>query len=1307
MPTLRVHFLGGLALAWDDQPLPPISSAAARSLFAYLIMHRDRRHTRDLLAGTFWPDLPDATARRRLTQALWQIRRTFDPHPVLQTEGDTIQIDLSLPVWLDVEEFERQAGGGTAEDAAPDASCLYLAADLYGGELLAGFYDEWALVERERLRDLFLAVLERLVEADKQRGEYEHALLHARRLAAEDPWREEAHREVMRLCHLLGRDAEALKQFEACRQALKEELDAEPSGETAALVEEIARRGPQEKAPYLPQRDAGLFQPAAPAAGAGPVGLVGREEERAALTAHLEAAAGGLGGVVLIEGEAGVGKTRLLQEAAHDAEWRDVQVLWGRCREGAGAAPLAPWVEALEGAISPLRAEQWSRLVDRIWLQVLRPLLPGLAAALPGLSAPPRVEPEREQERLINALVQLLAAWSQAVPLMVVLEDLHWADEDSLVVLAAVGRRLRGRRVLIAGSYRGDEARSRPAVWQRLQALPRAGLRQRLALAPLDSEATDELVRRSLGRRLPAPLFASRLYRETGGNPLFVLEVLRALYDDGMLFQNEQGEWSTPWDETTADYHEMAVPAAVERVIAHRLALLKPDERAALETAAVLGDRFDFHLLQETGGQETARLVAALDNLTRRQLLVERPAAYEFSHDEIRRIAYRSMATEARKAIHRRAAAALEGLSPGRLPGHAALAYHLAQGEVWDRAVDAYAAAGREAAAMYAAESALHALGQAVVILQEHQPFPPDQGAGRHLDLLAARCPLLHQRGEREACWADVEAMLALAGSVGEPEQQVEALLQQAEYYEKMGSDYGAARQAAEKALALAQEHDLHCSERRAWLTIGNAWKEQGHDAPALEAYQCALAAQQTLAEAGAGQIEVYVRLIMTYRDMGDLARAQKTAQIALEKAQAGGDPIDAARVHNALAWIARAQGNHQAEAEHCRAMLGHMRAVGHRYYEGVALNNLSLACSALGDYGQAINACEQALAIFRQLDHQRGQVISLLNLSSRYKETGQLDKARQVLTEGLPLARELSLADDEARMLSSLAELLTNAGQYGAAGEALDRAERLARELGSAYLLATVHFRAGELALDGGAYDRAVEQFEQSLEEYEASGYAYYQTSTRSFLAAAHQRLGDLATAARLSRQAMAEMESRPDDAPSLGVYWHHYQIMTAAGEPEAAHTALQRAYGLVQERYTTLTDPAWRRGFIEEMPLHRQIVAAWETLQPRRLAARLPRAGAPTGRPLRDDEYVAVTWTVDAPEDTVAADKTSRRQARLGRLLREAAEQGAAPTVDDLAAALAVSVPTVRRDLAALRRAGRPAETRGSRRQQANGME
>ncbi|MFN2137395.1 MAG: tetratricopeptide repeat protein, partial [Candidatus Promineifilaceae bacterium] len=650
---------------------------------------------------------------------------------------------------------------------------------------------------------------------------------------------------------------------------------------------------------------------------------------------------------------------------------------------------------------------------------------------------------------------------------------------------------------------------------------------------------------------------------------------------------------------------------------------------------------------------------------------------------------------DARRTAHSRAATALHALHPEQT---AALAHHFAQSEQWGRAVEAYFAAGQAAAAVYATETALHAYEQALDLLQTRHPFTVDRATRLHFDLLVARCSLQRLRGARKAHRADVETLLALAQTLGEPVRQVEALLQQAQFLSESASEYEVARQVAEEALALAKQHALRPDEVRAWLIIGTTWKQQGHNQSALEAYQRALTAHQIVSEATAGEIDIYIWLIMTYRDMGDLERAQETAQIALSKAETQSNPLAVARVHNALAWITRARGDHRAEAEHCQAMLAQMRAIGHRYYEGVACNNLSLAYSALGEYGPAIEAAQQAFDIFRQIDHRHGQVIVLLNLSSRYKETGQLAQARHVLTQSLPLARELSLADDEARILSSLAELLIQDGEFDAANRTLLRAEEIARDLDSAYLQAMVHLRAGALRLATGDYEQAAALFDQAVQKYVTCGYPYYQTYARSYLASALHRQGNLAAAVALSSQALAEMEALPESPLILETCLYHYQIMAAAGQSTAALAVLERAYVRVQEQCAALPDPAWRRGFVEDVVLHRQIVTAWETSQPRRIDVRLPRAEAPLGRPLRDDEYVTVTWTLSLPEDKAVQDEVARRRARLRRLLQEAVAQGAAATVEDLATALDVSSRTIKRDLAALRAAGHTFQTRGS---------
>lgn len=291
--------------------------------------------------------------------------------------------------------------------------------------------------------------------------------------------------------------------------------------------------------------------------------------------------------------------------------------------------------------MSPLRAEQLTKLVDPIWLQVLRPLLPNLVAYLTDLSPPAKLDPAQERVRLVEALAHFLSGWAQITPLVLILEDLHWADLDTLEILTRLSQRLDDYGVVILGTYRGEEARAQPAIWERLQALDRAALRGRLTPTRLDAAKTGELIRRSLGLARVAPLFEERLHRETDGNPLFVLETLRTLYDEGLLARDASGEWRTPWDETTRDYAEMPLPPAVERVIARRIAQLAPDLRETLKAAAILGTQFDFALLSLVlGGSEgtishleTKMVLAAIAELVRRRFWEELPQAYRFSHE--------------------------------------------------------------------------------------------------------------------------------------------------------------------------------------------------------------------------------------------------------------------------------------------------------------------------------------------------------------------------------------------------------------------------------------------------------------------------------------------------------------------------------------------------------------------------------------------------------------------------------------------------------------------------------------------------
>ncbi|MCI0543484.1 MAG: AAA family ATPase, partial [Actinobacteria bacterium] len=585
MEPLRIYLFGGFLLERSGVALPPIASRAGRSVFAHLVMNRDRPLQRDLLAGTFWPDMPEGRARRRLSHTLWQIHDVVnqDGSSHLAVTSDTLAFDTTSPYWLDVEEFERHfevSTGGPAEGGPAsrlDGKSLRACVELYRGDFLAGFFDDWVIVDQDHYRQRYLVVLRRLIDVTKAGGDYEEALAHARRLTHHDPLTEEVHREVMRLCFLLGRTEEAVQQFERCRSVLAEELEAEPSPATVVLHEKILR---QRRAGIRPVRG----EPARVVLGPRvETPFVGREEERRKLVDHMERVLAGPGGVVLLEGEPGVGKTRLALEAAEDARWRGFEVSWGSCTPGA-VRPFAALVEVLD-SLSPLRVEQLAELVPAVWLEETSRLAHGLrnGARTPTTQVPLR--PAEESTRMREALVHTLGALGEITPHLVIIDDVQWADRDTLAVIGQLGPRLAGSRTLLLLLYRSEEARGDPEVWDMLREGDRVAGLGRVVLSPLSVFELEEMVRRTLGLARLDPAVAAQLHRQTGGNALFSLETLLAMRDRGLF---EAGDPATVLErQLTA--REVPVAPRVRSVIDSRMSLLREDVASVLELIAVFG----------------------------------------------------------------------------------------------------------------------------------------------------------------------------------------------------------------------------------------------------------------------------------------------------------------------------------------------------------------------------------------------------------------------------------------------------------------------------------------------------------------------------------------------------------------------------------------------------------------------------------------------------------------------------------------------------------------------------------------------
>ena len=487
MPSLRLHFLGIPRFERDDRPLE-LTSAKAVALLAYLAVTRAPQ-SRERLLGLLWADSSEDAARKNLRNTLWTIRKSL-ADDVLHADGDRLAIPAT--VWVDVRELETIVDFGFAISDSP----LQSAIALYAGPFLDGFtltdapeFEIWLTAERERLAQLYSRVLSALVEEHRAAGNWLDVIAVARRALAHDNLQEPMTRALMEAHARLGERSEALRQYDALRATLARELGVEPLPETEALRAAILSGDVQPIT--FPPRSAARIPKRQPIMGdMARAPFVGRRAECAALDAEFQTAAGGQARVVLLSGELGIGKSRLWQEWSASLT-SDLIVLEGRCLEATQALPFAPLAELFGNRICEQRLFTPGSPVPSIWLAEVARLLPAIRISLPELPAPATLPPEEERRRVLEAFTQCLIALD-ARPLILFIDDLHWADRTTLDWLGYLVNRLRDQPLLLVATYRPEDAPAAlahlVAGWGREDAL------RRLPLARLTGEESAALV---------------------------------------------------------------------------------------------------------------------------------------------------------------------------------------------------------------------------------------------------------------------------------------------------------------------------------------------------------------------------------------------------------------------------------------------------------------------------------------------------------------------------------------------------------------------------------------------------------------------------------------------------------------------------------------------------------------------------------------------------------------------------------------------------------------------------------------------
>lgn len=1279
METLRVHLFGGFLLERGGVALPPIASRAGRSLFAYLVMHRDRPVNREVVAGTFWPELTDSRARRRLSHTLWQIQDVVHTatSSYLEVGTDTLVFDSESSYWLDVEEFDRQyaISQGSSDDVriatSYRASVLRTCVELYRGDFLAGYFDDWVVVEQDHYRQRHMTALGRLIEATKSAGAYEEALGYARRMTHHDPLSEEAHREVMRLCFLLGRTGDAVEQFRRCRSVLEEELGADPAPATMELYERIVkqrragiRTGPEESKPTLSIRSDTF---------------VGREDERRLLIDAVERVLAGPGGVALIEGEPGVGKTRLAAEIVDDAKWRGFEVSWGSCRPGV-LRPFAPLVEILE-SLTPLRLEQLAEQVAPIWFNQALRLAPELVHRIDGSEKPAPLRPVEELTRTQEALVYTLGALGRIAPHLIVIDDVQWADRDTLTVLTQLAARMAGTRVLVLAVFRSEEARGEPEVWDVIRDLDRVAGLGRAVLSPLSVFELEEMVRRILAVPRLEPTVATRLHRETGGNALFALETLLAMRDRGTL----EGASGLLSGLGTGDAEkELPVAPRVRAVIESRISLLGDEVAEVYQVASVIGDPVRLELLEAAVDLRRPVILDAVGELLHRGLLREvGDGVYRLAHDQIRQVAYDTMGTDVRSRTHLVIA---KSLMTHQSDSVEEIGHHFLLAGESEKAAQYLLKAGLRAVDLSAFGTAASHLEEARVAARE--AAWPDEERYQLLGHLEGVLGVLGRRREQSEI---IEEMQSIVG----PETEAELARRRAWLLAHEGRLSEAEQMAVRSVLLEEASAAAVSGKAESLVALGTIRRWSGRPLEAVADLENAVAA----ADEDQDQLALSLtELASTLVDVQRSELAMDPLQRALAVYERQTDLRGQAEIGGIRARALYQQGRLLEAEDQYVATIELCRQIGYRHGEGVNLVNLANLQQLHGNVAASLASYDQAAAVFNDLGNTRGEAIVLSNsASARHNILGDDQRAHSDATRAMDLFAAMGDQARVAQCQEIVAGLTLRAGDPDKAVRLIEESLERLKGIGD-IRLEVQHLRSLALAeMELGDFDSALTALEKAETVATESGLEDVAIDLLSIKGLIEIGRGGETSGLSMVRSAAERLT--PGVERRYLIHHRHALVARAVGQLDEARHAALRAHSELEHVLSGL-EAEVRQHAIDRVPAHKGIMTLARLYSPSTVEVRLPAFNAPTGRPLEPRDLVVVRWTVDHPDDSSIDSHIDRRRHRLVRLLEEADEVGASPTVEDLAKAVGVSDSTVRRDLHYLRKTGHDVRTRGQRR-------
>jgi tetratricopeptide (TPR) repeat protein len=940
--------------------------------------------------------------------------------------------------------------------------------------------------------------------------------------------------------------------------------------------------------------------------------FVARDRELSRLGSLMERVLAGQGSVVFVTGGPGRGKTALLAEFARRAMevHHNLLVVSGNCNAYSGVGdPFLPFREAMAMLSGEVEARWAAGTISRdhatrLWAalplfvealldhgpHLLDVLVPGVdllvrAAAAAPVDAPWLAELRRrveqsaggseglEQAHLFQQLTNMLRALSERHPLLIMLDDLQWADRASIGLLFHLGRRLApmGGRILIASAYRPEEV----ALGRRGERHPLEKVlfefKRTLGDVCVDLTEGEELEKRRFveayveteSNRLGED-FRGALFNRTGGHPLFTVELLRTMQERGDLVKDEAGCWAA---RPKVDWETL--PDRVEGVVGERIGRLESELQDTLSIASVEGKVFTAQVVARVRDVDEHDLARRLSReLDKRHRLVreegiqqvgeEHLYLYRFRHNLIHQHLYNGLGSIERNLLHGEIGYALEALFGADVDQAAArLAFHFGNAGIQSKAVHYLIQAGHQAKFRYAHQEAIDHYDQALAMV-------PAQDRETRFDLLLSRERAHAIRSDRKAQAAGLAALASLADELGDRQKQAKVALRQALYAEAT-SDYLAAISSAQRATRLAQE----CGDLPLEVTGQSVWGR-------------VLAFQGNLDEADA-QLRRALDLVDIVPAVADLGESL---------------PISKADALNNLAYVFYARSEFaESRARLEDALLIYCQA-GSRSRECSMLMNLGHLASEQGDHDSGVGYYKQALRAFREMGHRRSEAQVLQALANASTTVGMYSQAAEYYREVLTIIRECGDRQLEAFALDGLGFVAACQNRLSISRNHYERALTILRDIGAEHGLTLSHLGDALLGLDD--VGQAAEAYQHALDLLQEAGCTAWALDAKEGLARVALRQGNLDRAQWLAADILAclkDSESSGDKDPQQ-LYLTCYRILVEVGDKRAL-AILTKAHAVLQERASNISDKCLRRSFLENVPANREILAEWATIR------------------------------------------------------------------------------------------------------------